>query len=152
MFEFRYNLKSKDWILLETNARFWGSLPLPLSLGVNFPVYLYDLLVRGIRPEQRPYLRGIRARNLVLDGFNLVSELRYLHGGEIGSWIAAWGDYLTQPFRWLTRRERSDSFVADDLKPALWECAMLFTGAFGKITRRKDAGASRVQQRREQAA
>jgi predicted ATP-grasp superfamily ATP-dependent carboligase len=152
MFEFRYNLKSKEWILLETNARFWGSLPLPLSLGVNFPVYLYDLFVRGIRSEQRPYLRGIRARNLVLDGFNLISELRYLRRREIGSWIAAWGDYLTQPIRWLSRRERSDSFVADDLKPGFWECAMLFRDAFGKITRRKVAGASRVQQRREQAA
>src|SRR5207244_10485778 len=36
MFEFRYNPGNKSWILLETNARFWGSVPLPLSLGVDF--------------------------------------------------------------------------------------------------------------------
>ncbi len=36
MFEFKRN-DSGGWILLEVNARPWGSMPLPLALGVDFP-------------------------------------------------------------------------------------------------------------------
>jgi len=152
MFEFRYNLQSRDWILLETNARFWGSLPLPLSLGVNFPLFLYDLVVRGKHHQQVRYERGIRARNLVLDGFNLISELRRLRRQDIGDYLIAWGDYLTQPVRWLTRRERSDSFVVDDMAPGFWECATLFGELFRKTARRKSESATHLQHGREQAA
>ena len=135
MFEFRYNLTTHDWVLIETNARFWGSLPLPLSLGVDFPRFLYDLFVHKIEHPPVRYAIGIRARNFVLDGFNLLSEMRRLSRGRIGNWVAAFGDYLMQPWRWMTGQERSDSFVRDDLRPALWECAMLLTSVMHKASR-----------------
>ena len=46
MFEFKRN-DSGGWILLEVNARPWGSMPLPLSLGVDFPYRWYRLLTAG---------------------------------------------------------------------------------------------------------
>jgi predicted ATP-grasp superfamily ATP-dependent carboligase len=126
MFEFRWNPGTHKWILLETNARFWGSLPLPLSLGVDFPLYLYDLLVHGIVHPSGPYPAGVRARNMVLDGYNLFSSVRRLSSAELANWIGDLADFVSQPWRWMTGRERSDTFVRDDLKPALWECLMLY--------------------------
>jgi predicted ATP-grasp superfamily ATP-dependent carboligase len=125
MFEFRFNLDTKRWILLETNARFWGSLPLPISLGVDFPRYLYDLFVHYQVHPQVPYQEGAMSRNVTLDALNLISDFRRRKRGELGSWLSAAASFVTQPVRWATGKERSDSFVWDDLLPAFSECAQL---------------------------
>ena len=138
MFEFRYNLASRNWVLIETNARFWGSLSLPLSLGVDFPRFLYDLLVHEKQHAAAGYAEGIRARNLILDGFNLVAGVRRLHWDQAGAWIADLGDFLTQPIRWLTGSERSDTFVVDDVRPGFWECLTLIRSIGQKITRTRN--------------
>ena len=151
MFEFRWNPGSHKWILLETNARFWGSLPLPLSLGVDFPRYLYDLLVHQTQHVPVQYPIGIRSRNLVLDGFNLFAGVRHLRRSEIGTWVAGLGDFLTQPIRWLSGRERSDSFVSDDLRPALWECALLFKSVGQKLTRNRNPEPNRRRSEKARA-
>jgi predicted ATP-grasp superfamily ATP-dependent carboligase len=126
MFEFRWNPDTHKWIVLETNARFWGSVPLPVSLGVDFPLFLYDLLVHGNVHPPVSYPAGIRARNLVLDGANLFSSVRRLSSGELARRLNDIADFVSQPWRWMTGRERSDTFVRDDLKPALWECLTLY--------------------------
>jgi predicted ATP-grasp superfamily ATP-dependent carboligase len=136
MFEFRFNLQSQKWVLLETNARFWGSSPLPLSLGVDFPLYLYDLLLKGAHHPPVQYAHGVRSRNVVLDGLNLVASLRGLHWNEIGDWVVELGRFLMQPIGWLTGRERSDSFVLDDMRPAFAECAVLLRDIRYKFARR----------------
>lgn len=138
MFEFRRNRKNRDWILLETNARFWGSLPLPLSLGVDFPRFLYDLLVHGTWSPPVQYPVGARGRNFCLDGFNLLTGLGNLRMGQIGAWLADFADFLTQPIRWLSGQERSDSFVKDDLWPALWECSTLPRSLGQKLKRNRN--------------
>lgn len=125
MFEFRRNPLTQEHVLLETNARFWGSSGLPLALGVDFPLYLYDLLVHERRHKPVSYAAGVRSRNTVLDAFNLLANLRRLRRGQFGDWVKEFGLFLAQPVGWLTRRERSDTFVLDDLRPALWECATL---------------------------
>jgi predicted ATP-grasp superfamily ATP-dependent carboligase len=151
MFEFRWNPGNHNWILLETNARFWGSLPLPLSLGVDFPRYLYDLLVHQTEHAPVQYAVGIKSRNLLLDGFNLFVGIRHLRRGEFGNWIAGLGDFLAQPIRWLSGRERSDSFVSDDLRPALWECALLFKSLGQKLTRHRNPEPSRRRSEKARA-
>lgn len=143
MFEFRYNRSNRDWILLETNARFWGSLPLPLSLGVDFPRYLFDLVTHRAMHAPVEYARGVRSRNLVLDGFNLFAGLRRLQWGQFGPWIGDLSDFVTQPIRWLTGRERSDSFVRDDVWPGVWECALLLRSLGQKIVRSRSTPLNR---------
>jgi predicted ATP-grasp superfamily ATP-dependent carboligase len=133
MFELRRNAKSSEWVLIEVNCRFWGSMPLPTSLGVDYPNRLYDLLVLGKRREPADYPAGIRSRNHVLDGFNLVKRLRE---GDLASMPALAGDiasYAVQPLRWITGSERNDSFVADDLAPAFAEALTLPGGMFRKL-------------------
>jgi len=125
MFEFRCNRNNGDWVLLETNARFWGSMPLPIALGVNFPALLFELLVLGKNYPEQGYPIGIRSRNLVLDGYNLFKRLGESSLGDLPHLLASAGDFLTQPVRWLTGGELSDSFVADDPWPGLAECAAL---------------------------
>ncbi len=51
--------------LVEVNGRFWGSLPLAIAAGVDFPAALVDLLVEGRRPSApASYRVGVRARSL----------------------------------------------------------------------------------------
>jgi predicted ATP-grasp superfamily ATP-dependent carboligase len=57
--------------LMEVNGRVWGSLPLAVMSGVDFPVRLANLYLHGppgdgITP-QLTYRVGLRARNLALD-------------------------------------------------------------------------------------
>jgi predicted ATP-grasp superfamily ATP-dependent carboligase len=139
MFEFRRSTVTRDWVLLETNARFWGSLPLPLSLGVDFPRQLYGLLVERRRAAQVEYPVGIRSRNVVLDGLNLFASLRRLRPGQWGSWLAELGRFLAQPAYWLGGSEKSDTFVSDDLRPAFWECATLLKSVLQKRERAQSA-------------
>ena len=137
MFEFRYDPGSGDWVLLETNARFWGSSPLPLSLGVDFPRFLYDLLVHGTEHPRAKYPAGVRSRNFMLDGLNLLGGLRRMRRGGVRAWLGDLGDFVIQPVRWVSGKERSDSFVKDDLGPAVWECAAFFRTFSQRLTRKR---------------
>lgn len=146
MFEFRLNRDDGSWILIETNARFWGSCSLPIALGVDFPNQLFDLLVHNRPGRNIDYLAGIRSRNLVLDLFNLFKSLRRLPPRGLKSWLLELGDFLLlQPVRWTQGRETSDSFAPDDLRPAIAEMMhafrRLFSGGTGPATqwRRADS-------------
>ncbi len=69
MVEFR---RGRDGVgyLMEINGRVWGSLPLAVRAGVDFPGRLADLLLDGTPGDGQTdteYRRGVRARNLRLD-------------------------------------------------------------------------------------
>ena len=57
--------------LMEINGRVWGSLPLAVRAGMDFPGRLAALLLEGPPPPDEPvatdYRRGVRARNLRLE-------------------------------------------------------------------------------------
>jgi protein-tyrosine-phosphatase/predicted ATP-grasp superfamily ATP-dependent carboligase len=125
MFEFRKNETSRKWILLEVNARFWGSLPLPLALGLDFPYDLYRMLVHDIKIESKNYRSGIVARNLIQD---MWSTLEMLPSGSgklyklvhlFASWAKSWPQLIIG-------KEKSDTFVTDDFIPAIAEIANTF--------------------------
>jgi predicted ATP-grasp superfamily ATP-dependent carboligase len=44
MLEFIYNLDSKEYLFLEMNPKFWGSLDLSIFCGLNFPKIPFDLI------------------------------------------------------------------------------------------------------------
>jgi predicted ATP-grasp superfamily ATP-dependent carboligase len=47
MVEFRKDIKDGEYKLMEINPKFWGSLDLAISSGVDFPYLLYKMAVEG---------------------------------------------------------------------------------------------------------
>jgi predicted ATP-grasp superfamily ATP-dependent carboligase len=125
MFEFRVDPDSRQWVLLEVNARFWGSLPLPVMLGVDFPAYLFDLYVLNRKCGQVDYPLGVRSRNLAIYAYDvLIRDARPGLRPLLGLVKDGLG-VLAVPFRLIAGLERSDTFQADDWKPAVLELAHL---------------------------
>jgi predicted ATP-grasp superfamily ATP-dependent carboligase len=69
MVEFRSTPEGPE--LMEINGRVWGSLPLAVRSGIDFPARLADLLLVGPPPAgtapATTYRVGVRARNLRLE-------------------------------------------------------------------------------------
>ena len=64
MVEFKKNPETGEFILIEINGRFWGSLPLAVAAGADFPHMLYQLYANGTVGEHEPYKREIHCRKL----------------------------------------------------------------------------------------
>jgi predicted ATP-grasp superfamily ATP-dependent carboligase len=66
--------------LMEVNGRIWGSLPLAVRAGMDFPARLAELHLSGPPPADAPlatgYAVGVRSRNLELDVLWVASVLR----------------------------------------------------------------------------
>jgi len=144
MFEFKRNAAG-DWILLEVNARPWGSLPLPVALGVDFPYRWYRLLVDGEETPPVAYRPGVYGRNLIPDIVNSIAEAqsRGLRPSRIGLFVA---HRLLHMRRVLTGGEVQDVMVRDDLAPAIVELRR----GLGSIVRRagRQLPGARVRTRR----
>lgn len=125
MFEFRRNQQTGAWVLIETNARFWGSVSLPIAVGMDFPNDLFNLMVGGTRPLAKTYALGMRSRNLILDGKNVLTSAYGSGVSGIPTFFSGLISYLAHPFLCLAGREVSDSFAADDPMPGLAEFADL---------------------------
>jgi len=69
MVEFKVNGSEK--ILMEINGRVWGSLPLAIASGVDFPLMLVELILNGLESAQsispKEYKIGHRSRDLQRD-------------------------------------------------------------------------------------
>lgn len=65
-------------VLMEVNGRVWGSLPLAVMAGVDFPAMLVDLALGGDASSAAPgpYRLGVRARNLELEALWIAAVLR----------------------------------------------------------------------------
>lgn len=125
MFEFKLDTHSGDWVLLEVNARPWGSLPLPVALGVDFPHRLYRLLVHKEATPAVPYRIDVYGRNLVADIWQLRALLPRLRHRkvELATQLLTW---LGSLGRILIGREHLDVLVLDDWRPGVLELRQFF--------------------------
>ena len=64
MVEFRRDPISGRTVLMEINGRFWGSLPLALKAGVNFPFLLYRSMGDETTPHPAAYKIDIKVQQL----------------------------------------------------------------------------------------
>lgn len=62
MVEFKMDKKDQQPKLMEVNARFWGSLQLAISAGVDFPYLLYKMAIGEDCSGPESYRIGIRSR------------------------------------------------------------------------------------------
>jgi predicted ATP-grasp superfamily ATP-dependent carboligase len=76
MVEFKQDLRSGRFFLMEVNPRFWGSLQLAIDAGVDFPWYLTQLAL-GFDPGPEPvWTPGVRSRWEWGDRNYLIARLR----------------------------------------------------------------------------
>jgi len=80
MVEFRRNDATRTAVLMEVNGRYWGTLPLAIHAGMDFPFYEWQL-AHGSTPNlfQTHYRIGVRRRwtaGELLRVYSVLTELR----------------------------------------------------------------------------
>lgn len=108
MVEFKINVYSKEYVFIEINGRMWGSLPLAVSAGIDFPVYLYEMYVEGKRKFNTNYKVGLYQQNFETDFWWKVNTLK---NGKIVFLIR---EIWCQLIRVVTQKEKIDEFALDD--------------------------------------
>lgn len=134
MFEFRQNAQG-GFVLLEVNARFWGSLPLAVAAGVDFPWLLYRLLVDGVAEPPRPARAGIYARNVTADVWRIAADVAAARRCSTAAMLRCLVGNAWPWLRLLGGRERHDAWAADDPGPGWRDYGALarsLAGAVGK--------------------
>ncbi|MGD1955334.1 MAG: ATP-grasp domain-containing protein [Sphingomonadales bacterium] len=147
MFEFRHNRETGAHILLEVNARLWGSVPLAIAAGVDFPALYYKLLVEGDRGSRLSYKIPVYGRNLTND-LNSLSE-RTVTAVTHPTWARA-RDLLTSMFgywRYALNLDKLDTRDLSDRRPHHKDLKLFWRDLRGRI-----ASKVPVLARREQAA
>ena len=118
MAEFKVNSRTGQWVLIEINGRFWGSLPLTIAAGADFPRYLYEMMAAGRTEFPREYRAGIFCRNWRLDLGWLRRNLQADRDDPTLLTLPLWKVAL-EPFHLF--REHSDTFTLDDPRPGVCE-------------------------------
>jgi len=85
MVEYRMNPPTGRFALMEVNGRFWGSLPLALHAGADFPMALVRCQSFGGCPELAPYRYPVRCRLLAGDTKWLIRVLWSRSGSPLGA-------------------------------------------------------------------
>jgi protein-tyrosine-phosphatase/predicted ATP-grasp superfamily ATP-dependent carboligase len=118
MVEYKQDPLTGDFVLMEINGRFWGSLPLAVSAGMDFPFQLHQLLLRNARPSPSTYRSGVHARNVAKD-LAWFQETRRELGRTAFPVIAR--EIAAGARNALSGREHFDTFTWDDPGPAFAE-------------------------------
>ncbi|HEX8448782.1 MAG TPA: ATP-grasp domain-containing protein, partial [Allosphingosinicella sp.] len=113
MFEFRVDRSSGRHVLLEVNPRFWGSLPLAVAAGADFPALWWDLALHD-RGGRGAYRAGVRKADLTGE-FDRVVD-RFEESGGLKRLGAAAAGLATAVMIWAARGA-ADSWAADDPEP-----------------------------------
>jgi predicted ATP-grasp superfamily ATP-dependent carboligase len=120
--------------LMEINGRVWGSLPLAVFSGMDFPeqlarLYLSDELPPNLNTN---YQRGLRARNLSLDVVWLFSVLRGKKPHPAVKIPSRW-QLIPASLGYLNPMIKSDVQSWDDPMPGLRELPQIFRKLFNKL-------------------
>jgi len=120
MVEYKLNTATGTPVLMEVNARLWGSLQLAIDAGIDFPTLMVRLALGLGCPSRQSYKVGVRTRWMLGDLDHLLIQIRsgggWTHvrrflegfGPGIHQEVFAWRD----PVPWLLE-------VGDWLRPFL---------------------------------
>jgi hypothetical protein len=101
MVEFRVDDASGRHWLLEINGRFWGSLPLAVHAGADFPAALAELLLLGREPAPFELEGRCYARDVVQDLIWMAENRRQvLKPKQALATLLQWGRVLTGREAW----------------------------------------------------
>jgi protein-tyrosine-phosphatase/predicted ATP-grasp superfamily ATP-dependent carboligase len=125
MVEYKQNSASGEWILIEINSRFWGSLPLSIAAGLDFPRYLYEMLLENRTEFPKTYRTGMFSRNWSKDLQWFLANLRANRSNPLLQSRPVWSVML-EAGNVLLLRERSDTLTLDDPRPASADLTQYF--------------------------
>lgn len=134
MVEFKYDFATGDWVFIEINGRFWGSLPLAVAAGVDFPRYLYEMLVHDRREFPQRYRTPLYCRNISSDQRWLRSNLSADKSDPLLA-TRPLRAVAMEPLNVLRLRERWDTLVWDDPAPGIADLANIVSDAGRKLAR-----------------
>ena len=110
--------------LMEINGRIWGSLPLAVKSGMDFPARMADLYLGSPRSRNGPpdaeYAPGVRSHNLDLEVIWIGSALRGRRGHRLVA-TPSRGDALRVALSLVLPRDGFDVLTRDDPRPGLVE-------------------------------
>jgi protein-tyrosine-phosphatase len=132
MVEFKLDPAAGRFVVIEINGRFWGSLPLALSAGADFPWFLYQMLVLGKREFPQSFKTHLYCRNWIADFDWLRSNLRADRTDRTLATLPL-AKVLGEALNLLTFKERSDTLVLDDPKPAWVELRQWFRAKWVRL-------------------
>ena len=144
MCEYRVCEQPRRWAFLELNGRFWGSLPLSVAAGADFPRYLYEMLRHGRTDFPSGYRVGVRSRDLRAD---LRWTWRSLRGrtGTAGDQAAGWkinsiprSRLALDLVRLVACCDSIDSFAIDDPAPFFHELRQIAHSSLRRLSPKRD--------------
>lgn len=136
-----------DYRLMEINPRLWGSLPLAVAAGVNFPLGLLHLAT-GQSPGPQPKYRHHYARDVVKDLHWFEDAIRQRHNPlrlspvRLSDWTA-WLRVLMGRECWDLFRWREQEMWRFTLRPAL--AGLRARWQRRSVVRRSDANWGKLQ-------
>ena len=135
MVEFKWNLRTDAYVFVEINARFWGSLPLAIASGADFPWFLYRYRTEGDTSFPRSFEIGVCCRNLTLDFDWLKANARNSRSDPLLA-TKPWPNVVAELGSIFLGRERIDTLTLDDPRPLFHEVVQLFVTAIGAAQRK----------------
>ena len=152
MFEFKRNPATGEHVLLEVNPRFWGSLPLAIEAGTDFPAMLHAARFGSAPAPSFGYDIGCSKADLIGEYCRLSN--RFAASRSIGGRFAALLAALAESPRLLAPRQ-FDSFADDDPEPYYEERRQLLgwiAAGIAKRLRLRRSGRSAARNAREAGA
>lgn len=114
MFEFRHDPASGAHILIEVNARFWGSLPLAVAGGADFPMALWRMLCGNAPARSQAIDYDVRKYDLAGEWDRLSDSV---HVAGLGAKARGIGAMIKLGARAIFSPTSFDSWAADDTRP-----------------------------------
>jgi predicted ATP-grasp superfamily ATP-dependent carboligase len=106
MVEYRYDVATGQYWLMEVNGRFWGSLPLASQCGAHFAWGQYRAVVLGETTGAPTGYRQRRARYLIPDTRRMIELWRSRSAGKsdaLVDYVADFFDSATGYYVWWSR-------------------------------------------------
>lgn len=123
MVEFKRDARDGKFKLMEVNPRFWGSLNLAISSGVDFPYLFYKMATEGECDRIFNYKVGVKRKNLDLEISHLYSLLKDYSLPPIMHKPSFWKAFLSILASNFIIKD--DYISIGDLSPLLYEALVI---------------------------
>ncbi len=130
MVEFKRNPQTDEFVLMEVNPRFWGSLALSIEAGIDFPYIYYQLATDGVDAGSTPTYRENVGCHLFWGELAYVLNLFTVHSEHVERppRLRETGRVM----RSLVSEPRFDLLSVDDGRPFVQETKNYVSDAVGR--------------------